>query len=235
MPPINRPSRIGQARIARSVLLTAAAFLALIGSADAGTYYVRASGNDSNSGTSPAQAFRTFSKTNSVAGPGDTFYFGAGTYTAGTDLTKSGNSSSRLRYIADVSGSHTGDAGAVIVRPANGGAYALQLTYEHDVTLDGFTFQYNANAQYAWGVDVWYCDNVIISNCNFQNIYVGVLYEDSTCSQEDCSFAGCDYGMYNLYSEVTVDRANISAPTGGFGVYSVATSLYATDWHVTGG
>ena len=44
------------------------------------TYYIRMSGNDSNSGASPATAFATPEKIGEIVAAGDTVYFGAGVY-----------------------------------------------------------------------------------------------------------------------------------------------------------
>ena len=81
----------------------------------AGTYYVRKSGNDGNSGTTPAQAFLTIKKAATVASAGDTVYVGAGTYTDKAEVSNDGTSTDPIRFVADSAGTYTFDAGDVIV------------------------------------------------------------------------------------------------------------------------
>jgi len=78
-------------------------------------YYVRKSGNDNNAGTSPDQAWATLGKAASVVAAGDTVYVGAGVYREKLTLQAGGSAGSPIRWIADVSGKHTGDAGLVVV------------------------------------------------------------------------------------------------------------------------
>lgn len=86
-------------------------------------YFVRKSGLDSNDGYSPNHAFLTlghlFTK---MSGSSDIVYIGAGTY---SELFAPGNinqgtSSSLQRYVGDIKGTFTGDAGSVNIQ-----AYAL--------------------------------------------------------------------------------------------------------------
>jgi len=79
------------------------------------TYYVRKSGNDANDGLSPATAFATIGKAASVVQAGDTVYIGAGVYREKPILTTAGTSTAPIRWIGDVDGKETGDAGLVIV------------------------------------------------------------------------------------------------------------------------
>ena len=83
------------------------------------TYYVRKTGLDSHGGLSPSDAFLTINKALSVmSGSTDIVYIGAGTY----DETFAGNSSangvsgSLQRYIGDIKGVYTGDAGSINVK-----------------------------------------------------------------------------------------------------------------------
>lgn len=79
------------------------------------TYYVRISGNDSNTGLSPAQAWRTIGKALGSSGisSGDTVFIGAGTYreTVTVGMT---SATSETKVIGDTLGTYTGDAGEVI-------------------------------------------------------------------------------------------------------------------------
>lgn len=79
------------------------------------TYYVRKSGNDGNSGTSPSSAWLTITKAANTVAAGDTVYVGAGVYRELVTMVASGSSGSPISFIADVDGKQTGDAGLVIV------------------------------------------------------------------------------------------------------------------------
>jgi len=80
-------------------------------------YYVRQTGNDANSGLSPALAWRTLNKALGAAGIADTtvantVYIGAGVYreTVTVGMT---NATAEQSFIGDVDGSKTGDAGEI--------------------------------------------------------------------------------------------------------------------------
>lgn len=64
------------------------------------TYYVSNTGDDANTGLSPAQAWKTVSKVNNtVLSPGDSVLFGAGgTWREELDITQSGTSSAWIVY-----------------------------------------------------------------------------------------------------------------------------------------
>ncbi|MCD6291242.1 MAG: right-handed parallel beta-helix repeat-containing protein [Anaerolineae bacterium] len=78
-------------------------------------YYVRKGGDDSNSGTSPDQAWATLSHAATQVAAGDTVYVGAGVYREKLTLQASGSNGSPIKWIADVTGEHTGDAGLVVI------------------------------------------------------------------------------------------------------------------------
>ncbi|HYF14461.1 MAG TPA: FG-GAP-like repeat-containing protein [Phycisphaerales bacterium] len=99
----------------------AAALAALLAhGAWAATYYVRASGSDSNNGTSPSTAFRTITRAMTVARNNDVVWVGAGTYNESITPSFAGLSAARrLRLVGDTDGAKTGDAGTVtITRPS---------------------------------------------------------------------------------------------------------------------
>jgi len=64
------------------------------------TYYVSATGSDSNNGKSSSSAFKTIQKASSVAKPGDTVMVMDGTYSGGIVTSASGNSTSRILYFS---------------------------------------------------------------------------------------------------------------------------------------
>ena len=96
------------------------ALICLIASeARAATYYVRKTGNDNNSGTSPAAAWLTLGKAAQTLVAGDTVYVGAGVYTQSFVPLNDGTASTPIRFIADSSGAMTGDAGNVEIGRAS--------------------------------------------------------------------------------------------------------------------
>jgi hypothetical protein len=73
-------------------------------------FFVRISGDDTNIGASPSQAFRTISKAAQVVDEGATVYVGAGTYQEEVLLGKQGTSSKPIVFVADTAGTATGAA-----------------------------------------------------------------------------------------------------------------------------
>ncbi|MBX3377019.1 MAG: DUF1565 domain-containing protein [Phycisphaeraceae bacterium] len=102
-------------------------------------YYVRASGNDAANGLSPTNAFRTISKAMSVANAGSTVYIGAGTYPGTLTPSRSGTTTQPIRFIADIDGTQTGDAGVVLVTSA--ATSCLDLKSRNYIHLTGLTFE----------------------------------------------------------------------------------------------
>ena len=103
--------------ISRLILLVSAILLfpRILG---ATTYYVRVTGNDGNSGTSPAQAWATIDQAANTMVAGDVVYVGAGVYTEEVTPSNDGTPASPIQFIADTDGSMTGDVGTVeITRP----------------------------------------------------------------------------------------------------------------------
>jgi hypothetical protein len=78
-------------------------------------YYVRKTGNDTNDGLTPAAAFLTIDKAANTVQPGDTVHIGAGVYRELVTMDTSGTSGNAIRYIGDVTGAYTGDAGLVVL------------------------------------------------------------------------------------------------------------------------
>jgi hypothetical protein len=102
------------------------------------TYYVRKTGNDGNSGTATNQAWLTIDKAAATVVAGDVVYVGAGTYTEEVKPTNDGTSTNWIRFIADTSGTHTGDAGTVLIW--GDGATALTLDDDDYYEWNGFKF-----------------------------------------------------------------------------------------------
>lgn len=81
----------------------------------AGTYYVRQTvGDDSKDGTTPATAWRHLAKLWNLQ-PGDTAYVGPGLYREAIEVQNSGTPDARITFIADSSGSQTGDPPGLVM------------------------------------------------------------------------------------------------------------------------
>ena len=94
--------------------------------ADATIYYVRKTGNDSNSGVTAASAYLTVGKAMSVAAAGDTVYIGKGTYTEKLTTSRAGTASAKILFVADTKGVYTGDAaGSVVFQYSSGTALSV--------------------------------------------------------------------------------------------------------------
>ena len=107
-------------------------------------YFVRAGGSNGNAGTSPGQAWATVSHAFGRVGPGDTVYVGAGRYSGQIYVNgPSGRADAPIRFVADTSGVHTGDAGAVVL--ANGSGL-LHLRNCHETILEGFRMELSSGS-----------------------------------------------------------------------------------------
>lgn len=149
------------------------------------TYYVRASGDDNNSGASPAQAFRTISQAAGVASEGATVYVGGGTYLEGVILDKAGTSSEPIRFLADTSGAETGDAGPVVVTPPADLQYGWTLQNAHYTSLEGFRISGDGQPQ-ANGLTIDNSQSVTIKDCEIDNTVHGIRGASSTLILDNC-------------------------------------------------
>lgn len=135
------------------------------------TYYVRVSGSDTAAGTSPATAWRSLARAATGLASGATVHVGAGTYAERVVITASGSAGSPIRWIADRGGSHTGDAGDVIVDAA-GAAEAFCIDRAAWVEISGFTIR-GATAALSGGVRVT-GSNVTLRGCRIWGNVNGV-------------------------------------------------------------
>ena len=104
------------------------------------TYYVSATGSDSNNGLSAGSPFLTVARANAVmSGTGNTVYVADGTYAGGITLSKSGASGVPNRFIAS-------GAGAVI----SGGTYGFDIDANY-VVVQGFKVTGSAEC----GINCW--------------------------------------------------------------------------------
>ncbi|MBI5170509.1 MAG: fibronectin type III domain-containing protein [Candidatus Eisenbacteria bacterium] len=111
----------------RSLVRTAAvaALLALAAPALAATRYVSPTGSDTNTGASPATAWRTISKANAAAVAGDVILVANGTYANFPNPAVNGSANARITYVGNLA-----NPSAVVITP-NG---VLNKT---DVTIKG--------------------------------------------------------------------------------------------------
>lgn len=161
------------------------------------TLYVRASGNDTNNGTSPATALRTIQaavgKCLKTTG-GYTIYVGPGTYTERVRITNtvsptpaSGTSLAPNRIIGDTSGTMTGDAGgSVIISGGNTQYYGVEINARHYWQLDNLTFSNQTMA----GVTLATATGLAVRNCtiNLSGSY-GIYSEAYNCIIEQNTIA----------------------------------------------
>ena len=84
--------------------------------AGAATYYVRQTvGDDAQDGLSAATAWQHVTRLGGVMQAGDTAYVGPGLYREQIDVQYDGTSQSRITFVADTTGQHTGDPPGVVL------------------------------------------------------------------------------------------------------------------------
>jgi parallel beta-helix repeat protein len=109
------------------------------------TLYVRASGNDNNTGATPDDALRSIARAVQDAVPGQTIVVGPGEYivpaglgTGSIDIDDIAGE--ELLIIADRDGSLTGDrAGEVLIDARNN--FGIRVSRSINVTIEGFRFE----------------------------------------------------------------------------------------------
>ena len=132
--------------------------------ANGAAWYVRASGNDANAGTSKGAAFRTVGRAAAACASGDVIYVGAGTHTGNATFYQKSN----VSLLADFGGVHTGDAGPVTLRAPDGGHAAVNLTECGTVYVRNFRLERNPAAHpNHTGVTVVRSDAPEVTGCVF--------------------------------------------------------------------
>jgi len=103
------------------------------------TLYVRTSGSDTNTGSSPDRALKSVARAGALLAPGVTVYVGPGRYKGRVDVVGvDATSRAPIQLIADPTGTHTGDAAGDVILDADGELFALRLSNTPYVTIDGF-------------------------------------------------------------------------------------------------
>jgi parallel beta-helix repeat protein len=152
-------------------LVAAVLFAASVGHAT--TLYVRISGNDGNDGLTPATALHGIRvAARLLSDSGGQIIVGPGTYREGDISPKLSTQKSQrvvpLEFLADSSGTLTGDQAGSVLVDATGGGTGFLIYGESNVRIDGFYIRGASDA----GIQVRYnrgagiaSSNVTITNC----------------------------------------------------------------------
>ena len=193
------------------------------------TYYVATTGNDSNDGLSPANAWLTIQHAVTTAGAGDTIEVAAGTYPEGSEMTITQDltiiGADKTSTIITPTG---GFVGFYLFR-VNGGQFNLsnvtldgtgnlyggvRYTNPGTGTLDNNTLKNIVSPGYMGFGVVVYADNVVISNNTFTTIgRVGVWVGGSNALVTGNTYTGKDTGDWIDYG-VEVGMGGVAAITG---------------------
>ncbi|MBL0926554.1 MAG: right-handed parallel beta-helix repeat-containing protein [Phycisphaerales bacterium] len=183
--------------------------LATAGPAAGATFYVRTSGNDSNSGNTPSSAFATIGKAASVASAGDVVYVGGGTYTGASTVSCNGTANAPVRFIADTTGAQTGSAGTVTLTFWSGSVLSIRGDY---VAFDGFVISGGAT-----GVEFFGATGSSLVGCTIQSwSSTGISFKNATSISITSSTVqsgggvGMDLTNSSTGSSVTVDQCLIT-------------------------
>ena len=187
----------------------------------ASTYYVRKTGSDSNTGTSPAEAWLTIGKAGSTVAAGDTVYVGAGTYTESVTLTTDGTASDPIQFIADSGGDRTDDAGDVIV-DATGGSFAVKLDKAPYYVIEGFVVTGATGGGSAAGIAVEGGESeyvVLRGNTSYGNKFGLRLVDGPFCVLESNRISNnTEQGVEVHKADDTVLRNNLVYNNSGRGI-----------------
>ena len=143
-------------------------FILLSASAFAADYYVSPTGKDSNTGTSPDQAWLTLARANAAAQPGDTIVIGAGEFNADTISSKRNGTAEKPIVWQGISARET------IIRTTSWLPYAFKISHDH---IHFKTMRF-VNAS----INVYYGgDHGLIDGCHFeQPTHSHIYFEGGT-------------------------------------------------------
>jgi parallel beta-helix repeat protein len=230
-----------------------ASFVALgVMSAEAMTYYVRQTGSDTNDGISAATSFHTISAAAHVLVAGDAVWIGAGTYSEQVNCVNSGNATSVISYLGDISGAQTGDGGSVNISSSGIPFNANGCSY---LNVNGITTSGGSPGMSFDGVS-----SITIRNCDISGANNGININNSSvtitdsavhnnsgqgvyiCGSSNVSivtsnfFSNTAYGIYAGVSgapTVTVDRTKMYSNTSG-GISNTTGSVVASNCIIWG-
>lgn len=177
------------ARFALAALLTV--FLAP-SFASATTYYVRISGSDTNSGTTPTTAWRTPQKALNTVVAGDVVYVGAGSYTGDLSPVAMGTLTNPIRLIADKAGVFTGDAGTVAL------VGQIILLNDQSFEFHGWKIAPTADVSAVTGA---YSTDITFIDCTLTARQRGIDVDGCDLYLEQCSISN------NLKEGIRIERA----------------------------
>ena len=141
--------------------------------------YVRASGSDTHSGADPANALRSIARAAAIALGNYTIIVGPGTYAGGITAARQGATPDGLMFLADTTGSMTGDdAGPVVVDALGASPPAgFSLSGAANGVINGFTISGGADAGIVLKSS---SDGFLIENCTVTaNDGDGIRVQDS--------------------------------------------------------
>lgn len=214
---------------------------ALTPQAFATTYYVRKSGDDSNTGTSRLHAFATIGKAVETATLLDRIFVGAGTYQESIRKTNAIGGIVFLQLRADTRGLFTGDKGTVRLEPPPR-TWALNVSNLTGLLISDFEISTTAATENSYGIyardlsSILYASNCkfkalhqgintlnttscIALNCSFDDVQIAMLNNQATYSSASgCKFSGCRQSL--AFNDVKTAVANNST----FGMTSTTTS-----------
>jgi hypothetical protein len=191
----------------------------------AATRYVRKTGNDSNTGSIPSQAWLTIQKAASTAVAGDIIYVGAGTYSEFVQPTNDGTAGSPIKYYADTDGSKTGDAGSVIIDGGSGNARALECNTDDYQQFYYFKFTGGNQSAINWTGSV----GGRLEGCEiYSSISDGIVCRmNSSMTVYQCTVRdNVDYGFEVIEgATITIDQCQVLRNTkGGIAAYGNASN-----------
>ncbi|MGE0756793.1 MAG: right-handed parallel beta-helix repeat-containing protein, partial [Pirellulaceae bacterium] len=192
----------------------------------AANYYVRTTGNDSNSGTSKNAAYRTVQKAVSKASAGDRVYIGAGTYSESITFPRDGNLLQSIRFIGDTNGTKTGDAGTVVITAPG---IVMDLSSDNFIQLEKLTISGGTT-----GIRIASGLGVVVQECTVQNTAgIGIDVTNSVVIIERTAVSGpTGKGIsFNGSSYILVNC--LIQDAGGIGLHSKSVSLLSVATHVT--
>lgn len=157
--------------------------------ASAKTYYVRKSGNDSNSGSSRSQAFATIGKAVETASLFDRIFVGAGTYQESIQKTNPVGGIVILQLRADTTGLYTGDKGTVRLQPPPK-TWALNVKNLTGLLISDFEISGTTTTQSSYGIYARDTSSILyLSNCKFKSLLQGInTLNSGYCTALNCSF-----------------------------------------------
>ncbi|MEM9065430.1 MAG: right-handed parallel beta-helix repeat-containing protein [Planctomycetota bacterium] len=201
------------------------------GSASASDFYVRVTGNDAYAGNSATAAFRTVQHAIDQAIAGDTIYVGGGTYTESLTLSKDGTVTDPIRIEGDINGTHTGDAGEIVIQSsASRTLYGSGIDHVHfaDLTLSG-----GSDTVYLSGGQGLRFESVHFTGAS-DDLVVLMSDAEATITGSRFSDSG-DEGVYAYDGVVTVDDSEFDITGVGVYVVSSDSSALVSNSEFTGG